>query len=141
MTDQRKSSGFGLGMAVGTILGGLVGFFLSPKSGKQNRQMVMKKFKELKGEIEKMKIEAKIKEIWGDVTEDGKKTFTSVRKEVLAQISNLQDRFEDFDYEKYIKMVEKAIDNTRKETKQNADKLVKLKDLYVKDWQKVMGGK
>jgi len=47
MSDQKSSSKLGLGLIMGTVIGAITAFFLSPKSGKENREEVMKKVREL----------------------------------------------------------------------------------------------
>lgn len=137
MDNQKKPSRFGLGVIIGSILGGLAAFFLSPKSGEENREEVLKKIQALKKEIEKMEIEKKVKEVWGNVTEDGKKTFVKARKEIVKKIDELQERWQEFDRDKYVKLVEDAVEDAKTETKQTAEKLLKLKELFVRDWNKV----
>lgn len=141
MDEQKKSSHFGLGVLFGTVLGGLAAFFLSPKSGEENREAAVKKIKELKKNIEEMEIDKKVKEIWGEVTEDGKKTFVKAKKELVKRIDDLQERWQEFDREKYVKMVEDSLEDAKLETKATAEKLLKLKELFVRDWNKVFGEK
>ena len=141
MVLQKKSSRFGLGVLIGTIVGGLTAFFLSPKSGKENREEVLKKIQELKKQIEKMEIDKKVKEIYGEVTEDGKKVLLKAKKQLLIKVDDLQKKWEEFNYEKYLKMVEETIEEVKSETKGTAEKLIKLKELFVKDWNKVFGNK
>lgn len=141
MADNKKSSFFGLGVLVGTVLGGLAAFFMSPKSGKENREMVMKKLKELKKDIEKMEIDKKVKEVWGDVTADGKKTFVKAQKEIVKKLDTVQEKMEDFDHEKYVKMVGDSVEDAKTGVKDTADKLKKLKELFVRDWNKVFNDK
>ena len=130
-----------MGVLIGSALGALAGFFLSPKSGEENREAVLKKIKELKKQVEDMEIDKKVKEIWGDVSEDGKKTYVKARKELIKKLDLLQDKWQEFSFEKYVKLVEDSIDEAKSETKQTADKLLKLKDLFVRDWNKVFGEK
>lgn len=130
-----------MGVLFGSALGALAGFFLSPKSGEENREAVLKKIKELKNQVEKMEIDKKVKEIWGEVNEDGKKTFVIAKKQLLKKVDELQEKWQDFNYDKYVSLVEEAVDEAKSETKQTADRLLKLKDLFVKDWKKVMGEK
>ena len=137
MDDQKKSSRFGLGVLIGTVLGGLTAFFLSPKSGEENREAVVKKIKELKKNIDEMEIDKKVKEVWGEVTEDGKKTFVKAKKELVKRMGDLEERWQEFDREKYVKMVEDSVEDAKSETKATAEKLLKLKDMFVRDWNKV----
>ncbi|MBI4226059.1 YtxH domain-containing protein [Candidatus Roizmanbacteria bacterium] len=139
MNNQKKPSRFGLGVFLGTILGGLAAFFLSPKSGEENRETVLKRMQELKKSIEKMEIEKKVKEVWGEVTEDGKKTFLKAKKQLLKRFDELQESWQDFDQKKYAKMVEDAVEDAKSETKLTAEKLMKLKDMFVRDWNKIFG--
>src|SRR3989344_6168362 len=141
MTTQKKPSRFGLGVLLGTVLGGLTAFFLSPKSGEENREAVLKKIQELKKQIDKMELDKKVKEIYGEATEEGKKVYLMAKKQVMKGLDELQERWEEFDSEKYIKMVEKAIEEVKSETKETTEKLLKLKDLFVRDWNKVLGDK
>lgn len=141
MNNNKKVAPFGLGVLVGSVLAGLAAFFMSPKSGKENREAVMKKVSELKKDIEKMELDKKVKEVWGDVTEDGKKTFTKAKKNLLNKLDEVQDMWEDFDSAKYMKMVESSVDDAKTGAKDTAEKLKKLKDLFVRDWNKVFGDK
>lgn len=141
MDKQKKSSRFGLGVLIGTIVGGLTAFFLSPKSGEENREEVLKKLQELKKQIDKMEVDKKVKETWGEATEDGKKTYLKTKKELIKRLDSLQDRWQGFSYEKYVKMVEDSIEEAKSETKQTAEKLLKLKEMFVRDWNKVFGSK
>lgn len=141
MDNQKKPSRFGLGVIIGSILGGLAAFFLSPKSGEENREEVLKKIQALKKQIDKMEIDKKVKEIYGEVTEDGKKVYLKAKKQLLKKIDELQEKWEDFNYEKYLKMVEETIDEVKSESKETAEKLIKLKELFVRDWNKVFGEK
>jgi len=83
MDNQKKPSRFGLGVLIGTIVGGLTAFFLSPKSGEENREEVLKKIQALKKQIDKMEIDKKVKEIYGEVTEEGKKVYLKAKKQLL----------------------------------------------------------
>src|SRR3989338_2936838 len=137
MDEKKKASRFGLGMLIGTIVGGLTAFFLSPKSGEENREVVLKKIKELKKQIEKMEIDKKLKEAWGEATDDGRKTLLKVKKQLLKKLDTLSERWQEFDYKSYVKSVEEAVEEAKSETKETSDKLMKLKDLFVKDWKKI----
>ncbi len=135
--NNKKPSKFGLGLLFGTVFGALAGIFLAPKSGKENREAVLKKMKQLKKQIDAMELDKKVKEVFGEVTEEGKMVYSKARKELVKKLDLLEDKWEEFDKEKYIMMVEEVIEDLKKETPKLAHKLVKLKDGFVKDWNDV----
>jgi gas vesicle protein len=79
MADEKKSSKLGLGILIGTVIGGLAAFFLSPKSGEENREKVTKKIKQLQKLIKDQHIDEKVKEIFGDVSDEEKKSICKLR--------------------------------------------------------------
>ena len=101
----------------------------------------MKKITELKKQIEKMELDEKVKEVWGEVTEDAKKTFTRAKKNLLKKLDEIADKWEDFDSAKYMKMVENSVEEAKEGTKDTAEKLMKLKELFVRDFHKVFSDK
>ncbi len=133
--DQKKPSKFGLGLVLGTVLGGLAAFFLSPGSGKENREAVLKKIKELKDQIEDMEIDKKVQEIWGEVSDEGRKVYKQARKEVLMRLDEYQEKWEDFDKEKYMKMVGEVVDEIKTDVPKVAKHVMQLKESFVKDWE------
>lgn len=134
MSDQ-KSSKLGLGLIMGTIVGAITAFFLSPKSGKENREEAVKKFKELEEWLKEKEVDVKLKEIYGEATEEGRKLFAFVRKEVAMVMGEVKEKFEDFDKEKYEKMIENVMNKAKKETKTTVQKLDKMKNHLLAQWQ------
>ena len=57
MADDQKSSKFGIGVLIGTLLGGLAALFLSPTTGEENREIVAKKVKQLEKLLEDAELE------------------------------------------------------------------------------------
>lgn len=138
---DNKKSRFGIGLVVGTILGALAGLFLAPQSGKETREAVLKKVEELKKELEKMEIDKKVKEIWGEVSEEGIKMYKAAQKNLVKKLDMLQDKWDQLDKEKYLTMVEEVINDVKKDMPKATHKLGKLKDSFVKDWNKIMSEK
>lgn len=136
--DQKKSR-FGIGLFIGTLLGGLAAFFLSPKSGEENREAVLKKMRELKKRIDEMEIDKKVKEIYGEATEEGRKVFTKAKKGIINELEVLEEKWEHLDKEKYIKIVEGVVSDIAKETKESAEKMLKLKKAFMQDWEEIFG--
>ncbi|OGK21068.1 hypothetical protein A2866_01930 [Candidatus Roizmanbacteria bacterium RIFCSPHIGHO2_01_FULL_39_8] len=135
---DNKKSRFGIGLVVGTVLGALAGLFLAPQSGKETREAVLKKVEELKKELEKMEIDKKVKEIWGEVNEEGRKMYKKASKDLSKKLELVQDKWDQLDKEKYIKMVEDVIESVRKDTSTTPAKLEKLKKAFLRDWEKIM---
>lgn len=135
---DNKSSKFGFGLIVGTVLGALAGIFLAPQSGKENREMVLEVVEKLKKNIDKMAIDKKVKEIWGEVSEEGVRVYTQVRKGLLVKLEEFRDKWEEIDKEKYISLVEDAVESAKKNSSTTAEKLAKLKKAFVKDWETIM---
>lgn len=135
MSDQKSSSKLGLGLIMGTIVGAISAFFLSPKSGKENREEALKKFRELEEWLKEKEVDVKLKEIYGEATEEGRKLFAFVRKEVTVIMGEVKEKIEDFDKEKYEKMIDDVMDRAKKETKTTVQKLEKMKNHLLKQWQ------
>ena len=126
-----KKSNFGLGVMLGTIIGGLTAFFLSPKSGPENREMAKKKIAALKKTLEEHKVPEKLQEIYGEVTDEGKKAFLIAKKEIEAKLGQLEESFADMDKEKYLKIIEGAMIKVKEQTKDTADRINRLKAYFV----------
>jgi len=124
MTD--KKSKFGLGVLFGTIIGGITALFLSPKSGKENREVVAKKIDELKKFLEEEKVDEKIKEL-----------YSTAKDWLIAELELLKKTVDEIDYKKYQKAVNKVIVRVKKETKKGAKELEKLKKQLLKEWEKL----
>lgn len=66
---MAKSDKFGIGMLFGMVAGALAGLFLSPNTGKKNRDLVVAEIKKLEKELKDKDLDKKIKaEIKKDIT-------------------------------------------------------------------------
>lgn len=110
-----RSSKFGIGLLLGTVIGGVAAFFLSPKSGKENQKMAKKKFLEFKKVIEEGDLETEARKIFGDVTEKTKGYTTQLQKAAKARMAEMQDAVTNVDIEKFKKQVVKITDDLQKE--------------------------
>ena len=121
-----KKSKFGLGVLFGTLIGGITALFLSPQSGKKNREAVAKKIDELKKILEEEKVDEKLKEI-----------YHKAKNWLVDELELLKDTVDNIDYEKYKKAVNKVIVRVKKETKKGAKEVEKLKKQLLKEWEKL----
>jgi len=111
----HKDSKFGIGLVIGTIIGGVAALFLSPRSGKETQEMMKKKLAEMQKFLEEKEIDKEAKKIFGDVSEKTKKLSTQLQKETKTRWADLQDAAKNFDVEQYKNQVTKITDQLRKE--------------------------
>lgn len=137
MTQDQKPSKFGLGLLFGTVLGGLAALFLSPTSGKQNRELVAKKIKELEELLKDSHLEEKVKEIFGEVSDEAKELYLKAKKETVKRLAELKETVESIDREKYEEVVRETVDILRKEVKRSGKEMDRLKDSLLKEWKKL----
>lgn len=135
--NTNKKSPFGLGLIFGAVAGGLAGLFLSPKSGKENREAVMKTASQLKKMWDEGTLDEKVKEIFGEASEATKKFYLEKRDEVIDKISEIKENVKNLDKEKYLKIVDDVTKEAKKEARY-ADRIIdKLKSHLGEDWKKV----
>lgn len=137
MADEKKSSKFGLGLLIGTVLGGLASFFLSPKSGEENREEVVKKVEQLKKLLEEKEIDKKVKEIFGEVSDEATKIYAQAKEWLIEDLAQLKDAVEHIDKEKYTTAVEKVVKRVHKGVKKDSKQLDKLKKQLMREWEKL----
>jgi len=136
MADS-KAQKFGLGILIGSVLGGIAATFLSPKSGKENRELIAQKIQELKKSLEEQHIDDKVKEIYGEVTDEGKKLYVTAREEVQKKLDELKKTVDSIDKEKYTAIVEDVMKKLKTEYKTSTAKLGDLQDYFEAQWNKL----
>lgn len=96
MADNKKSK-FGLGLILGSIIGGITALFFAPKTGKEMREIAKKWLME---EVEKLKKEAgkfdkkKFQKAVNNVLSRVKKEFKKEGKEIEKLKKNLLSQWE-----------------------------------------------
>lgn len=131
---NKKSSKFGLGLMLGSIVGGLTAFFLSPKSGEENREMVARKIEELKKAFEEQNLDEKVQEIFGEVTTELKELYTNVKDEIINRLTQLKESVDNIDMEQYKEIVEDTVKKIKKGAVKEEKKLMKLKEKLMEKW-------
>ncbi len=134
MEENKKTSGFGVGLLIGAIGGMLAGILYAPKSGKQTRKEAAKKLEELKERFSDMELDKKVRDVFGTVSEETKDLYLNVTKEVLEKVSDVKERIEEIDTKKYQKMVDAVLKNFKARTMQSAEVVEKLRKHLVADW-------
>jgi len=137
MDDTKKPSKFGIGLLIGSIVGAVTAFFFSPTSGPENREEVAKKIQELKKLLEEKEIDKKVKEIFGEVTEDARAFYFKAKHWLVEELANLSGAIKHIDEEKYKQAVEEVIVKAKKEWKKDVKQIDKLKTHLLKEWEKL----
>jgi gas vesicle protein len=135
MNDQKKSN-FGLGVLIGAALGSAAAFFFSPNSGKENREMAMKKLEELKKLLKNKSLDEIVTEIFGKVSEEGKHLYTLAREEMNERLDMMKESVENIDRDKYVQLVDDVIERVKKEGDATKERMVKLQDFLMNRWGK-----
>jgi gas vesicle protein len=131
-------SKFGAGLIFGAILGGVAAMFLSPKSGKENREMAKEKLEEWQKKYENKPPQDIAKEVFGIATEEGKKLFETTQKMLNDKLDDLKSKADEIDQDKYKEVVKEVIAKVQKEKEATGDRAEKLKKYLLDRWEYVM---
>lgn len=133
ITMDKKTS-LKIGLVLGAVLGGLATLFLSPRSGKENRELAAKKLEELKILLKDKNIDEIVKEIYGKVTDEGKKLYVKARDDISAKLAEMQDVLGEIDREKYADLVKDVMERLQKEKEVAKDHVEKLQTYFMNRW-------
>lgn len=137
MSDSKSSSKFGLGLLLGTLVGGVAAFFLSPNSGPENQKLVAKKVKELEKLLAETDIEKKVKEIFGDATEEATAVYKKAKKQFIQTLAEAKESIESIDKEQVAEVAHETVEILKKEVKHEGKEMEKLKAELSKEWKKL----
>ena len=135
MADQKSS--FGLGVLFGAVVGGLTAFFLSPKSGKENREDVAKKVQELKKLLEDSHLDERVKEVYGEVSKEAKMCYVQTKVLLIKKLAELKEKVHEIDKKKYMEIVDEVVLEFKKESKHTEKIVAKLREQLESDWKKI----
>jgi len=128
---------FGAGVVLGALLGGVAAFFLSPKSGKENRDAAKRSFITLKKKYEGKSPDEIAKEIFGQASTEGKKLYSKAQKELNSKLDDLQKSAKEIDYKKYQKVVDDVMGRLMTEKDATKDRVAKLQKYLMGRWEYV----
>ena len=129
-----KKSKFGIGVAIGALLGGVAAFFLSPRSGPENRAIAKKKIDELIKLLKEKKLHEIAIEIYGKATEEGTKLYEKASAEMSTRLNEVKKTVSEIDQKKYKDLVTDVIERVRQEKEATQERLTKLQDYFMKRW-------
>lgn len=130
MTEQ-KSSNFGLGLVFGAVAGVLAALFLTPTSGEENRKKAKELYEELKKIIAEGKVEEAVKDLFGDVTEEGKRLYSETSVIIAKRYEELKDEYDSFDKVKFQKFVSDTVSEVGAQVKATVPQIEKLKATLI----------
>jgi len=132
-----KKSKLGFGLILGTIIGGAAAFFLTPKTGKENRELAAKKWSDLHTALKTKSKDEIIKEIFGTISKTGKALYEKAQKELNLKLDELKKDHPEIDHKKYTKVVGEVVDRLKDEKDASKENLAQLKDFLVARWDYV----
>jgi len=130
-------SKFGITLALGALLGGAAAFFLTPKTGKENRELAKKKLQQLHVTLKTKSKEEIVKEIFGTVSKTGKALYEKAQKELNLKLDELKKSHPEIDHKKYTKVVGEVVDRLKDEKNASKENLAQLKEFLVARWDYV----
>lgn len=122
------------GLLIGAVLGGVAAYFLTPRTGKENREMAAQKLKELQKMLKDKDIDDIVKEIYGKASDEGKKAFISARNDISERLADMKETIGDVDKGKYVELVDDVIARLQKEGDMAKDHVMKLQDYFLNRW-------
>ncbi len=137
MTEQKKSSKFGLGIIVGLISGAVAGVFLAPKTGKKMRADLTKKAKQIRNMLKDADPEIIISDIFDEVTEKSTSVYNEVKDMLSEKLADLAESAQAIDKGKYLQVVRAIIDELRGRQKMTEEQLDKVKKHLEEDFGKL----
>ncbi len=135
--SSNKSSKFGFGIILGTIIGAVAGILFAPQEGEKTRKELLKKKEEIEKLLKEKDVDKKVKEIFDVVNTRTKKLYREAEISLIENLSKVREGWKNIDKETYKKLVSDTIDGFRKDTKIGLNKANKLKKQFLKDWDKL----
>jgi len=136
MENQKKSK-FGLGLLIGSLIGGLTALFFAPKSGKEMREDVKKKIIDLKKLLEEKEIDKKAKKIVEELSQEAKVWYEKAKSWLIEEFVQLKKEMKSIDWREYQKSVSRIISRLKKEFKKEGKEIDLIRKKLLKDWQKI----
>lgn len=123
----------------GAVAGAVGGLLLAPRSGKETREqisnMAAKLAKNVKNEVKET--QARLKDIYGNTTEEAQRKYEEVRNAVMGKVALLKTTGKDIDKDKYVKVVDDVLADFKADMASTKDGVEKLGRYLKKDWEKV----
>ncbi|MCX6726651.1 MAG: YtxH domain-containing protein [Candidatus Shapirobacteria bacterium] len=123
----------------GAAAGAVGGLLLAPKSGKETREQISKMAADLAKSVktEVKESQARLKDIYGETTEEAKRKYEEVRNTLMGKVALLKTTGKEIDRDKYVKVVDDVVADFKTDMVSTKDGAEKLAKYLKKDWEKV----
>jgi len=133
--DNQKKSKFGLGLIIGSVIGGLTALFFAPKSGKELRDDVKKKIRQLEKLLKEKELDKKAKKMIEGLSEETKVWYEKAKGWLIEELAQLKKTVEEINWQDYQKAVAKIIARFKKEAKKGGKEIEVIRKKLLKNWQ------
>jgi gas vesicle protein len=125
-------------MVFGGILGATAMYFLAPRSGRANRELVKAKVTELQEIVddEREAFEDKILDIFGEVNNLTKSLYNDARRLWEGQVRSFEKTMKKIDKGAYQEMVDNVVEKLQGNKKYDSSNLGKIKRYLNNQWRK-----
>ncbi len=124
---------------VGALAGAIGGLLLAPKSGKETREDIAKMAKDIADQLKSGSVatKEKVKEVFGEVTEEAKMKYMGIRDALYAKVAAVKSAGEEIDKERYAQIVDDVVDSFKDDLASAKNGVQKMSLMLKKDWLKV----
>ena len=128
----HKTSKFGLGFILGTIIGGTAALLLSPNTGKDNRDYALKTLAKLKRKLDDSDLPDNVKDIFGEISDEGNKLLARSKEEIKKKMEEVKEKYGDpQDPTTYVEIVEDALKIVQDKALATSDQVARLKRYFT----------
>lgn len=136
---MSKNKNFLLAGILGAIAGVVGGVLLAPKSGKETRADLSRLAAEMSKKLttETKETNKRVKAIFGKATKEADVKYQEVKSKVAVELAKIKAAGEKIDKDKYVKLVEKIVDEFRTNLSISKESSSKMAGYLKTDWEKV----
>lgn len=142
MTDSvQKKGGYGrktlLGLAIAAAIASTLGFLYKTDKGEEVRGDIEKKAKDISKRFKKTRqqVEERVKDFYGELTDDFQKNYLELQGEILAELENSKEENKSVTKTQYNKLVDEIVDEFGQGKKWTKEQIQKLTKALDEDWE------
>ncbi|NTU72754.1 YtxH domain-containing protein [Candidatus Roizmanbacteria bacterium] len=132
--ERGKAGSFGVGLLIGAVAGAVAGILFAPKSGKENREMMAQKAREMKDKFQEKwesgEIQEKARKVFGEVSDRSIQMYREANREMHARVNQMRN----MSYDEYKDIVTDVVENVRKGANGTTEQMKKLYEGLIAEW-------